>query len=744
MNNHNYTRISKPHENGRITIKPEFIQPENLASFEVENDDGNLKEFFSVLQRRALVVAGVVFVMMAAVVYLTLKEENIYEGNFQLLVEPVNSDSNFLGQIPLSDDSNFSKSNLDYASQIQVLRSQELMKDILPKLQSSYPEITYDSLIRNLNIRRLGTTKIIEISYRSQERKKIDLVLNNLSGFYLEYSLNKRKTKLNQGLEFVEKQLPNIKNRVAQLQQQLQIFRQRYSFVDPENQSSSVATQLQNLQEQRLKIDQELATARATYISLSTPEGQQATLNQAPIYSQLVSQLRQLEAQLSAELVRFQPDSPSIAVLEEKRQNLLPLIEDEQKRYVGLKLAEASSVIQKLEVQSQELARVEQQTKLTFQQLPILTRQYSDIQRNLQIANESLNRFLATRENLVIQVAQTELPWELIQPPNQGLSPILPNIPRNLLMGLFTSLALGTGIAFLLEKLDNTYHDLASLKDKIKFPLLGTLPIDKSITNYQSIHPHLNSLESESNKPLPEKNWFSHLFRRQIKGNKYYQSGYYGQGLFWESLQVLYANLQLLNSDQPIRSLTISSTMPGDGKSTVSFYLAQIVAGLGKRVLLVDADLRRAQVHNLSGLNNFSGLSNVLTSNMPVEQVIQQLPQMNSLSVITSGRTPPDPARLLSSEKMKQLIEYFNQHFDLVIYDAPPMLGLVDARMVAPHTDGMLLVVRIDKTDKSAVMQLQDSLRNSPINVLGVVANGDRQTLSSYNSYYYGLNKQQV
>jgi capsular exopolysaccharide synthesis family protein len=735
MKNQNYSSLSVPNDNGRVIITPEILPPQNFSSFETLEDDGNLKDFLAVIQRRALVIIGVVSVVMSTVIYSTLKEETIYQGNFQILVEPVNSDSSLLGQIPLPDSS-VTKSNLDYESQIQVLRSQELMKDVLPKLKSSYPDLTYNSLIRNLTIRRLGSTKIIEISYKSPDRKKIELVLNTLSKFYLEYSLEKRKTKLNQGVQFVDKQLPAIKTRVAQLQQQLQIFRQRYNFVDPENQSTTVATQLQKLEEERLAIDQQLATARASYVSLSTREGQEATLNAAPIYSQLISQLRQLEAQLSGELVRFQPDSPSIAVLEEKRQNLLPLIEDEQRRYVGLKLAEAGSVIQKLEVQSQELSRVEKQTKEKFQQLPILARQYSEIQRNLQLANESLNRFLAARETLVIQVAQTELPWELIQAPNQGESPILPNIPRNLLMGLFSSLAAGIGIAFLLEKLDNTYHTVASLKEKIKLPFLGTLPTDKSITGYQSAYRTLSGSKPESDKLSLRNSWLSNLFRRRSRGGSYYGNSYYGQGLFWESLQVLYANIQLLNSDQPIRSLTISSTMPGDGKTTVSFHLAQIAAALGKRVLIVDGDLRRAQVHRISGLKNFSGLSNVLTSNIPVEQVIQQLPDMNLLSVITAGPPPPDPGRLLSSDKMKQLIEYFNENFDLVIYDAPPMMGLVDARLLAPQTDGMLLVVRIDKTDKSALMQLQDSLRNSPINVLGVVANGDNQKATSYNYYY--------
>lgn len=734
MNNHNSSINSTLNENNRVIIAPQTLPPQNFSSFEIEEDEIDLKDFFSVIQRRALAIIGVVSVVMSTVIYYTLTAETIYEGNFQLLVEPVNSDSNLLGQVPLPESRVINNSALDYESQIEVLISQELMKEVLPKLQSSYPDLTYDLLIKNLKISRLGKTKIIKISYRHQERQKIDLVLKTLSDYYLQYSLEKRKTKLTQGVQFVDKQLPTIRNRVAQLQKQLQIFRQRYDFIDPEHQSEHVAEQLQKLADERLKIEQNLATARATYVSLSTPEGQQATLNAAPIYSQLITQLRQLEAQLSGELVRFQPDSPSIKVLEEKRQNLLPLIEDEQMRYVGLKLAEATSVLQKLEVQSQELAKVEQQTKQRFKQLPILARQYTEIQRNLQIANDSLNRFLEARENLVIQVAQTELPWELTQAANQKEDPVLPRIPLNLIVGLFGSLAAGVGIAFLLEKLDNTFHDVDSLKEKIKLPLLGTLPIDKSIKDYQSAYNNRSTSKSESGKFPQVDSWLSKLFYQRSKKSYY---GYYGQGLFWESLQVLYSNIQLLNSDQPIRSLTISSTMPGDGKTTVSFHLAQIAAALGKRVLLVDGDLRRPQIHRISGLKNLFGLTNVLTSNIPVEQVMQQLPDMSSLSVITAGDKPPDPVRLLSSDKMKQVMEYLHENFDLVIYDAPPMLKIVDARLIAPQTDGTLLVVRMDKTDKSAVMQLQDSLKNFPINVLGVVANGENNQLHNYYSDYY-------
>ena len=193
--------------------------------------------------------------------------------------------------------------------------------------------------------------------------------------------------------------------------------------------------------------------------------------------------------------------------------------------------------------------------------------------------------------------------------------------------------------------------------------------------------------------------------------------------------------MEVLNSDQPINSLIVSSSVPGDGKSTVAYNLAKIASTMGKRVLLVDTDLRRPQVHKLLEINNLWGLSNLISSNMDVKQVIQEIPTINNLSVVTSGPIPPDPGRLLSSEKMRQLMEYFHQSFDLVIYDSPPILGLVDVRLIAPHTNGLIIVARMNQTDKSALLQVQDSLKTYPINVLGLVLNGDK---SRSGRYYYG------
>lgn len=726
MENYSITPLSS-NQNGMAI--PQSFPVQNFSAFEEEDKSWNARQFLDILQRRALVIAGVATIVMGFAAYSTLKQKPIYQGNIQLLVEPVNEDST-LGKVKV-DNTNSNQPTLDYESQIQILKSPELMSSIVNELRVAYPDITYDSLMQSLTISQVDKTKIIEVRYVSHDPSRIKVVLDKIAKAYLEYSLEKRKTKLRQGVKFVDQQLPNIKNRVDRSQKELQIFRQRYDFISPETEAAEVSSRFSSLSTQRATVNQQLAISHANFDSLNGEQGQLAAVNNTPAYQQLTTQLRQIEVQLSGELARFQPDNPSIQTLEAKRQNILPLLQQEEKRVIGIKYAEVVTQIKTLEAQSEELSKAERQAEQRAKLLPILSRRYTELQRDLQIATESLNRFLTTRETLQIQVAQTELPWELIKAAVQPKVPVSPDIPRGLTLGLVSSLVLGLGVGLLLEKADNTYHTVGSLKEDIKLPILGILPFDKKLQNSQ--HYNLVAIPPDGgttvlNDPHQGISKSPNNFSRQF-GNSRNSSG----GKFSEALQVLYANIQLLNFERPIRSLVVSSPLPGDGKSTVAFQLAQTATAMGKRVLLVDADLRRPQLHNLSDLNNVQGLSSVISTNLPVDQVIQKMPGMNDLYVITAGPILPDPAKLLSSEKMKQLMEYFHESFDLVIYDVPCLLGIVDARLLAPHTDGMVLVVRLDKTDKSGLTEAQDSLKISPTNILGIVANGDKSKLNDIN-----------
>ncbi|MCX7592609.1 MAG: polysaccharide biosynthesis tyrosine autokinase [Fischerella sp.] len=724
MDNHYYQASSS--DPNRIFLPHQFIHPQPFPLSEVQGDDWSLRDFLGTIRRRSLVVVGVVIVVMAHVVYSTLKQEPVYESSFRILVEPLNHE-NKLPDLDSGKDSSLSHPGLDYESQIQVLKSPEIITGITKRLQPFYPEINYDSLINSLTITRLGETKIIEVRYRNSDPRQIKAVLDQIAKAYLRYSLEQRQTSLRQGLQFVEGQLQSMQRRVDQLQKEQQIFRQKYNFVDPDSQAQQVASQADRLSLRRQDIDQQLAIARNNLASLQRTEGELAALNNATLYQHLLGQLRQLDVQIATELTRLQEENPAVQSLRQKRESLLPLLRQEAQRFMDTKLAEAVTQVQTLEAQSQELAKAEQALEIKRKQVPVLTRQYTEIQRKLQIATESLNRFLKTRETLQIQVAQSELPWQLIQAPVQPTTPVSRKVQRNLITGLIVSLVFGVGTALLVEKIDNTYHSIQVLKKKVKEPLLGTIPFEKHLQGSQ----HQISIPKISIGRIPD------LLAKNIPDSAAVSEREFGSYStnFLEALRVLYTNIQLLSSDSPIRSLVISSAMSGDGKSTVAFHLAEIACAMGQRVLLVDANLRQPVIHRLSDLNNFWGLSNLISTNLPVTEAIRPAPFMNQLSILTAGPLPPDPTKLLSSEKMKLLMEDFHNHFDLVIYDAPPLLGLADASLLTPHTNGILLVVRMDKTDSSVLKRALDSLKMSRINILGIVSNAHKQNFGSNFDY---------
>ncbi|MEH1836089.1 MAG: polysaccharide biosynthesis tyrosine autokinase [Nostoc sp.] len=736
---------------------PSFPENQPVRWAEEQEDDWSFQEFLSILRRRSLLMASVTIAVMTLVVInlVVNRKPPEYEGSFQLLVEPVEPVNNDSKVMDVVKDFNPQKSSLDYESQIQVLKSPELMKSTLKQLQASYPEINYYSLLESLKINRLGETKIIEVRYQSSNPKQTQVVLERIAENYLDYSQVKRQTQLRQGVQFVEKQLPFIQNRVDQIQKELQLFRQKYNFNDPETQVTQIASQTVDFFQQKQAIDLQLAQARAnlailqgkdgvtttlnnailqgkdgvtTTLNNAIPQeqnGSTTTLNNAPLYQQLITQIRQFDVQIATESTRLQEENPIIQTLKEKRASLLPLLRQEEKRLLDVKFAEVATQLQTLEVKNQELAKIEQKLAQKREQLPVLARQYVDLQRRLQIATESLNRFLSTRENIQIEISQSDIGWQLLQVPTTLDTPIYSfSTQRNFILGLVASILSGIGIVLLVEKLDNTYHTVDELKKKVKQPLLGNIPFEKQVT-------------TKKNRTLNQKVTLANIQNSLSQGVAGlavlpdHEYDYFSTN-FSESLRVLYSNIQLLSSDHPIRSIVISSAMAGDGKSTVALHLAKIATAMGQRVLLVDADLRKPTIHDRAALNNLWGLSNLISTNLPVGEVMRQLPSMSQLSIITAGPIPPDPTKLLSSQKMKQLMADFHNSFDLVIYDVPPLVGLADASLIVPHTDGLLIVVRIEKTNSSMLKVALDNLKISRLNILGIVGNAHKSTTNSY------------
>ncbi|BAT55550.1 hypothetical protein NOS3756_45380 [Nostoc sp. NIES-3756] len=717
MDNQHY-KISNVEQNGKPATPLPSKQPDTWN--EESDKSWNYQDFLSLLQRRVVVILGVTTTVMIAMVtnvVLNPKQPE-YESKFQMLVEPVNDSTKIAD---LTKEDNKTQSTLDYDSQILVLKSPKLLNASVKKLQTAYPYFNYGFLINSLKINRLGETKIIEVSYRGTNPNLTKAVLDEIAQIYLNYSQEARQAKLSQGIAFINQQLPSLQNRVNQIQKELQDFREKYSFNDPDSGTALIVNKSTELYNKQQEINLQIKQLQDYLSLLKDKKYQDIVLTNAPLYQQLMAQLQQLDVQIAASSTVLQDTNPRIQTLKEQRESLLPLLRQEADNFIKSRTEETFRQINNLSAQKQELAKRQVSLEQERKNLPNLAQRYIVIQNQLQLATESLNRFLSTREVLQIQISQTEQSWQLIQAPYTPEYPIVTaDLKGNIIQILGISIVLGLGAAFLLEKLDNTYHNARSLKEKIKLPLLGVIPFQKEFQNVQA---HASILDAHD---VAQLNTLTDL-----KYSKDSQE-------FLEALRVLYTNIQLLNSERQINSITITSAMSNDGKSTIAFHLALIAATMGQKVLLVDADLRKPKIHTLANLQNKWGLSNLVVTNLRNTEVIQQLPSMSKLSVITAGYIPPDPTKVLSSEKMKQLMIELHNNFDLVIYDTPPLVGLADTSLIAPYTEGILMVVKIDQTQSSMLEKALDDVKISSINVLGLVANGEKNYLGTYykNSNY--------
>jgi capsular exopolysaccharide synthesis family protein len=595
------------------------------------------------------------------------------------------------------------------------------------KLQERSPNLDYKTLNNRLNIERItflrdgkqGGTKLLDISYRASDPKGIKYVLEETAQYYLEYMGKERLKVSKQSIDFIARQLPPLQQKVDNLQQELQILRMKYNFNAPEQRNSSLSDQLDSLANRRLEVQVQLLESRHQYESYkkrSLKGDNRWIVDISPkSYETLISKVTEIESQLALSSTQFYENSLPIQSLREKQQSLRDLMQKEAESV----LFQMKSQVERLEASERKLANSQNLLEAKITQMPQAQRRYDDIQLKLEVAKNTLKLFLEKQKTLQLDAGQIDGSWQIISKPqlvtdeNGVLAPVTQKQTRRYLMiAIVISSLLGIAVGFLVEVLNTVFHTPEEIKSAIKRPLLGVIPIAKAMKIKSrrggNVSRKFTSVSSTTNSES--------LKAIIVSKDKDFS--------VIEAFHYLYTNIQLLNAEHPITSLTITSTIKGEGKSTVAVYLAKTASAVGKRVLLVDANMRFPQLHTYVGLSNRKGLSNILSSDLSLNEVIQRLPEDDNLFVLTAGTIPPDPITLLSSKKMHYLMEQFLALFDLVIYDTPPLIGVADGHLLASQTDGTVLIVKIEKTDRGLVRKALDQLNLADFKVLGVVANG--------------------
>lgn len=694
----------------------------------VSNEEGGLElgQLVSGIRRKLWLVAGCA-VVVASLAYLkALNDKPVYSSGFEILTKSVTAESEVISSVPQTltsrQQSQGGAGEAIDETKIRVLQSPNLLYPVVEKLRESYPEITYATVVESLTITPTGPT-ILAVSYTHGDPRLVKDVLEAVSERYLDYSLEERQKDIRQGLKFVEEQLPPLEERVAKQQEQLEQFRQSYNLIDPQSQAQILSAQASTLAQQMLDTQTQLKQARSLYIEIQAELAKQpaelaasSALSQSPRYQKLLDQLLDTDSKLAQESALYLEASPEVQVLQEQRRNLEPLLRREGERVERAVISNIRELENKGLAVSQSIADVNQRIKI----LSTVTRQYNNIQRELEIATTNLNQFLAKREGLRIDAAQRQVPWQLLTPPGDPV-PSSANVKRSLILGIVLGALLGVGAALMLDRLSNVISSSKQVRKITRLPLLGTIPLEQALSE------------------LP---WMSKLIRlprvnpsesKTLNGS----GGMFYATPFQEAFRALNASIRLLNPDAPVRSITISSPAPGNGKTTISGYLALTAAAMGQRVLAVDVDLRRSRLHQQFDIPNQVGLTDVISSNAKLWDAIQPISTEPNLFVLTAGTLPPDPTKVLASKAMQGLIRDLENEFDLVIYDTPPLLGFADVYLLASQTDGLLLVVRLNQLKQLLLEQAMEQLRMSKTPLIGAVVNAAEEEAFMTYSYQY-------
>ncbi|MEM6598538.1 MAG: polysaccharide biosynthesis tyrosine autokinase, partial [Cyanobacteria bacterium P01_C01_bin.69] len=587
----------------------------------------------------------------------------------------------------------------------------------------SYPKINYGKLKSTLTITSNDKGKTLTVKYRSQDPEMVVRVLDVVSAAYLRYSLEDRQSDIDRGVEFVSEQLPAVRERVDDLEAQLESLRQESNLIDPLQQGEQLSAQMARFTSEKLELGVQIEQTMQLYedlqqeLSLGSELATSSALLESSRYQGLLNQLLELDSQLANDLTLYLENSPEIAVTAERRDNIQPLLQAE-----GFRVQEqVGSFIRELDARDQALSQSIDTLDTRIKRLSSVAREYNTIQRDLEIASNNLNEFLTKREALRIDAAQRQTPWEILTPHEYPQAPKT-NTSLNLLLGSLLGIFLGSALAITVERLGNKIYTVKELKQASRIPVLGTIPYSPRLTQEVSIVLPIHEIYDQTRtqgKPTHKGDTLKTQSRH-----------------FLESFKRLATNVKLSNLDNKIKALTVSSALPNEGKSSVSFYLAHASAAIGQRTLLVDTDLKHPTLHKICNVVNEKGLSNYLAGDTQLEESILNLTADENLFFMPSGTAPPDSAKVLSSQQMEDFYQQIDGAFDLIIFDTPPLLSFSDAFVVAKKTQGVLLTARLGQLKFTQLDTVLDDLYLAKVPTIGIVANGSKEEDDSTYGYY--------
>jgi capsular exopolysaccharide synthesis family protein len=621
-----------------------------------------------------------------------------------------------------------------------------------------------------------GATKIFIVSYSGKDPQEVQAVLDIASQTFVKYSAEDRETSIKAGVKFIDKQLPPLQTTLNSLKNKQKQIREQYELVNPASRNDELLQQLDALNQRKSVLKDQLTSLKTLASTLGAQLGISsedalvlASLNQDPERISLQKELLDIQSQLannqsiytekSVRIIALETRSQIIQNLLKKRTNgllkqfsstisdnspILSSFQDPTRLKLIEQFIDTTNQIKSLESQLPSLILQEEKLNAIIQKLPTITNQYTALEREIKLTEDVLDKLLIQRETLKVESAQ-ELPWQLVSKPQIPLDadgkPIgyPPDRKKMLIAGAGGGLIFSILLGLLLEKQKNAFLSANDIEDILGLPLIGKVPRYQSvdIENIALVIPE-TSETSEKLEALQKLETSKELETSETQGKESLELETSDTQdkkilnepplqdnwpIFATVFDDIYTELCFYYRNPSLRSLAISSVQAEDGQSTIAVNLAITAAEQGKRVLLVDTNRNNSKISEWLNLTEQKGLNYLLTHDVPLESVIQEDPNHKNLYLITNGAEDTNPPKRLWSPKMEYLISEFQDNFDLVIYDLPHFHQTTDVYFLSACTDGMLLVVGVNKTSQSSAKEALAKAEDLQFPILGAIAN---------------------
>lgn len=576
-----------------------------------------------------------------------------------------------------------------------------------------------------LEVRPVAGTSLVKVRITTPDPALSARLADAHAASYVRYGMDLRSQTNNEAGDFLQQKLIELKERIEQSEAALNSYRKEKGIISVDDKSNVIVERL-------LDLNKNLTTAEGERIAWEAqvragrgrnPEEIPAVRNSTVINS-LKAEVAKFEADYASLAKEFKPSYPPLedlkARIDDTRRRISAEINREVKS-IEAGYTAASNKESQLRAAMDEQKRATLSLKDSAVQYAILSR---EVDTNKQLYDGVLQRLKE------INVA-SDLRTSNIYVMGKALPPSFPSYPnkrRSLLIGLLLGLAAGVGLAFLLEQLDNTLKTPEEAERYLRLPSLGMVP-DFAAFNGRSLS-FVGRLLQSAHAELP-------VSRR--KAAKEAQSevilDHDPLSAVSEAYRSFRSSLLLSQAGGPPHTMLVTSAARGDGKTTTLVNTAILFARLGIRVLIVDADLRRPRCHMLLRTENKAGLSELLAGQLDLDAAITST-QAENLFLISAGALPPNPAELLGSKKMHELLEQLRERFEFVFIDSTPLLALSEAVFLSTMVDGTLLVVN-SRTPKPLVKKARARLVLSHSKILGILMNRINIHHDEYGGYYY-------